>query len=179
MENKSFAEPAVCHIFQIHWHRVTLVCAAFARLVDLSNKRIVLQALTEIEQQRVGMRHTQYYKRFFLLNDTTAPGAIVGPFMYFDPDCCSGRYRLDLGEPYQRLLARTLQGRCLLCECLQRSTKTKTKTKIANVNEQCLTVTQRVATPKMSEQRAWVLLIQVPVVTARESCATSVTTARK
>jgi hypothetical protein len=30
--------------------------------------------------------------------------------MSFDPDCCSGRYRLDLSDPYQRLLARTLQG---------------------------------------------------------------------
>jgi hypothetical protein len=70
--------------------RVALTCAAFPRLVDLSSKTSIFAVLSDSEKKRVA--------------------AVVGPFMSFDPDCCSGRYRLDLSEPYQRLLARTLQA---------------------------------------------------------------------
>jgi hypothetical protein len=88
--------------------RVTLVCAAISRLVDLSRKKLLLDVLTGTEQKRVG--DSPNYNRFPVPNNPAASGAIVGPFMWFNPDCCSGRYRLDLSEPYQRLLARTLQG---------------------------------------------------------------------
>jgi hypothetical protein len=42
------------HIICFAIVRVSLVCAAFARLVDLNRKRVVLDGLTELERQRVG-----------------------------------------------------------------------------------------------------------------------------
>jgi hypothetical protein len=87
--------------------RVSLACAAIPRLVDLSRKRLALDVLSETEQKRVGQLSHFFHP---LANNPAAAGAILGPFMWFSPECCSGRYRLDLSEPYQRLLAKTLQG---------------------------------------------------------------------
>ena len=69
---------------------------------------------TNLKAQTINPKpQTINHKQFLdVMTDTERArvGATVGPFLWFDSDVCSGRYRLDLGERFQRLLARTLQA---------------------------------------------------------------------